>query len=146
MEDAANKPSTDSSSEDAAPNQSLAQMVYSENRRKAEESHAVLDRVSSKNDLPLYNQPSDTDLYSFNKKSYTVFKKKLVEYFKAAQAEREQKDRVETETKVNFKDQADIEEVEEEGYDNTHYTALSRATTAIVSTGCVIIIQWYKLS
>lgn len=32
LEDAANKPSTDSSSEESAPNQSLAQMVYSENR------------------------------------------------------------------------------------------------------------------
>ena len=47
----------------------------------------------------------------------------------------DQKDRVKGETKVNFKDQPDIEKVEEEGDDNTHYTALSRATTAIVSTG-----------
>ena len=87
MEDAANKPSTDSSSDDAVPNQSLAQMVrlmvscsprpvltvlvfqvYSENRRKAEESHAALDKFSAKNELPLYNQPSDTDLYTYNKK------------------------------------------------------------------------------
>ena len=88
MEDAANKPSTDSSSDDAVPNQSLAQMVrwlvflhspvcltdslvlqvYSENRRKAEESHAALDKFSAKNELPLYNQPSDTEMYSYNKK------------------------------------------------------------------------------
>ena len=93
LEDAANKPSTDSSSEESAPNQSLAQMVYSENRRKAEESHATLDKLSAKNDLPLYNQPSDTDMYSYNKKSYTVFKKKLVEYFKKRSEEREQRDR-----------------------------------------------------
>ena len=32
LEDAANKPSTDSSSEENTPNQSLAQMVYSDNR------------------------------------------------------------------------------------------------------------------
>ena len=86
LEDAANKPSTDSSSDDAVPNQSLAQMVrltvsfprlcltvmvfqvYSENRRKAEESHAALDKLSAKNELPLYNQPSDTDMYTYNKK------------------------------------------------------------------------------
>ena len=32
LEDAANKPSTDSGSEENTPNQSLAQMVYSDNR------------------------------------------------------------------------------------------------------------------
>ncbi len=32
LEDAANKPSTDSASEDEKPNQSIAQNVYSENR------------------------------------------------------------------------------------------------------------------
>ena len=32
-------------------------------------------------------------MYTYNKKSYTVFKKKLVEYFKKTQAEREQKDK-----------------------------------------------------
>ena len=68
LEDAANKPSTDSSSEENAPPQSLAQMVYSENRRKAEQSHASLNKLSSKNVLPLYNQPSDTEQYSNNKK------------------------------------------------------------------------------
>lgn len=89
LEDAANKPSTDSSSEENTPNQSLAQMVYSDNRRKAEESHAALNKLSARNELPLYNQPSDTEQYINNKKNYTVFKKKLVEYFKKAQAERE---------------------------------------------------------
>ena len=42
--------------------------MYSENRRKAEESHAALDKLSAKNELPLYNQPSDTDMYTYNKK------------------------------------------------------------------------------
>merc|ERR1711892_524999 len=42
---------------------------------------------------PLYNQPSDTEVYSTNKKNYTVFKKKLVEYFKKSQSEREARDR-----------------------------------------------------
>jgi len=93
LEDAANKPSTDCNNEETQPNQSLAQMVYSDNRRKAELSHAALDKLSSKNALPLYNQPSDTEQYVNNKKNYTVFKKKLVEYFKKAQAEREQSDR-----------------------------------------------------
>ena len=94
LEDAANKPGTDSvSEENTGLVQSLAQMVYSENRRKAEESHAALDKFSAKNALPLYNQPSDTEVYSTNKKNYTVFKKKLVEYFKKRSEEREQRDR-----------------------------------------------------
>ena len=36
-------------------------------RRKAEESHAALDKFSAKNALPLYNQPSDTEQYINNK-------------------------------------------------------------------------------
>jgi len=93
LEDAANRPTSDSASEEAAVNQSIAQNVYSENRRKAGQSHASLEKFSAKNDLPLYNQPSDTEVYSTNKKNYTVFKKKLVEYFKKSQSEREARDR-----------------------------------------------------
>ena len=73
MEDAANKPSTDCNNEETQPNQSLAQMVYSDNRRKAELSHAALDKLSSKNALPLYNQPSDTEQYVNNKKKYVIY-------------------------------------------------------------------------
>ena len=68
LEDAANRPTSDSASEEAAVNQSIAQNVYSENRRKAGQSHASLQKFSAKNDLPLYNQPSDTEVYSTNKK------------------------------------------------------------------------------
>lgn len=93
LEDAANRPTSDSASEEACVNQSIAQNVYSENRRKAGQSHASLQKFSAKNDLPLYNQPSDTEVYSTNKKNYTVFKKKLVEYFKKSQSEREARDR-----------------------------------------------------
>jgi len=98
LEDAANRPTSDSASEEAAVNQSIAQNVYSENRRKAGQSHASLHKFSAKNDLPLYNQPSDTEVYSTNKKNYTVFKKKLVEYFKKSQSEREARDRYMTVT------------------------------------------------
>ena len=58
-----------------------------------QQSHASLEKFTAKNDLPLYNQPSDTEVYSTNKKNYTVFKKKLVEYFKKRSEEREQRDR-----------------------------------------------------
>lgn len=98
LEDAANRPTSDSATEEEKPGQSIAQSVYSENRRKAGQSHASLEKFSGKNDLPLYNQPSDTEVYSTNKKNYTQFKKKLVEYFKKRSDEREQRDRYMTVT------------------------------------------------
>jgi hypothetical protein len=42
--------------------------VYSENRLKAMQSHAALEKFSAGNELPLYNQPSDTEVYNINKK------------------------------------------------------------------------------
>ena len=51
---------------------SLILQVYSDNRRKAEASHASLDKLSAKNELPLYNQPSDTEMYTYNKKRYKL--------------------------------------------------------------------------
>jgi hypothetical protein len=44
------------------------QNVYSENRVKATQSHAALEKFSAGNELPLYNQPSDTEVYNINKK------------------------------------------------------------------------------
>lgn len=98
LEDAAKKPSTDSGNDEEKPNQSIAQNVYSENRRKASQSHANLNQFSPGNLLPLYNQPSDTEVYNNNKKEYTVFKKKLVEYFKKKNEENETRDRYMTVT------------------------------------------------
>ena len=37
-------------------------------QKKAKSSHQSLAKCSSLNDLPLYNQPSDTDLYYDNKR------------------------------------------------------------------------------
>ena len=53
LEDAANRPTSDSANEEEKPGQSIAQSVYSENRRKAGQSHASLEKFTSKNDLPL---------------------------------------------------------------------------------------------
>ena len=43
-------------------------LIFFVSRRKAEESHAALNKLSAKNELPLYNQPSDTEQYINNKK------------------------------------------------------------------------------
>jgi len=99
LEDAANRPTSDSATEDEKPaNQSIAQVVYSENRRKADKSHATLEKLAGNNDLPLYNQPSDTAVYNQNKRNYTAFKKKLVEYFKKKNDDKEARDRYFTHT------------------------------------------------
>ena len=69
-----------------ARNRQVLEEVYSENRCKASQSHASLYQFSSCNRLPLYNQPSETEVYNNNKKEYTVFKKKLVEYLRKKNA------------------------------------------------------------
>lgn len=61
------------SEEDEKPkNQSIAQIIYAQNRRKAKASHEMLDKYAV-NELPplfpMYNQPSDTDLYHENKRT-----------------------------------------------------------------------------
>ncbi|CAB4057904.1 Nuclear receptor corepressor 2,Nuclear receptor corepressor 1 [Lepeophtheirus salmonis] len=99
LEDAANRPSTDAVEEDEKPkNQSIAQIIYAENRKKARDAHAMLDKLAPHNELPLYNQPSDTVSYHENKRNHAHFKKQLVEYFKKRNEERESRERHMTET------------------------------------------------
>ena len=94
QEEHANKPMSDSNEEveEKPKNQSIAQIIYNENRvslfsrktktsshrswkihkcvtfhlsffqQKAKSSHSMLDKYAV-NELPLYNQPSDTDVY-----------------------------------------------------------------------------------
>ena len=69
MEDAANKPLSDTNDEEEKPkNQSIAQIIYAENRKKAKLSHSMLEKYAPIGELPLYNQPSDTTLYHENKR------------------------------------------------------------------------------
>lgn len=68
---------------------SVAQVVYSENRKKAQLAHAALDNLGPKVDLPMYNQPSDTAIYHENKKKFQEFRKSLMIYFKRRAQERE---------------------------------------------------------
>lgn len=75
---------------------SIAQIIYAENRKKAEESHNVLDKLMPPTDvpsvLPLYHQPTDTEVYMANKRQYAGFKRRLMEYFKKRHASKNERE------------------------------------------------------
>ncbi|XP_026106456.1 nuclear receptor corepressor 1 isoform X3 [Carassius auratus] len=73
---------------------SIVQIIYDENRKKAEEAHKILEGLGPKVELPLYNQPSDTKIYHDNIKTNQMMRKKLILFFKRrnhARKQREQK-------------------------------------------------------
>nr|XP_055055975.1 nuclear receptor corepressor 1 isoform X2 [Misgurnus anguillicaudatus] len=73
---------------------SIVQIIYDENRKKAEEAHKILEGLGPKVELPLYNQPSDTKVYHDNIKTNQTMRKKLILFFKRrnhARKQREQK-------------------------------------------------------
>jgi hypothetical protein len=97
QEEHANKPLSDSHDEDSVveekpKNQSIAQVIYAENRKKAKLSHEMLDKYAV-NELPLYNQPSDTSLYHENKRNHYIFKKTLVDHFRRKTDDKEARER-----------------------------------------------------
>ena len=55
-------------------NQSVAQLIYADNRRKAAEAHQTLTALGPVIDLPLYHQPSDTPVYLRNRNQYLAFR------------------------------------------------------------------------
>ncbi|XP_046570749.1 LOW QUALITY PROTEIN: uncharacterized protein LOC124278997 [Haliotis rubra] len=77
--------------------QSIAQIIYAENRKKAEEAHKTLDKLGPKVELPLYHQPSDTAIYHENKKKFQVFKKRLILHLKKRNQARKIRERYLTE-------------------------------------------------
>ena len=62
--------------------QSLAQMIYAENRERARISHEFMENLGGKSTLPLYNQPSDTKAYHENKQKFELIRNKLLVYFR----------------------------------------------------------------
>ncbi|KAL3856873.1 hypothetical protein ACJMK2_011584, partial [Sinanodonta woodiana] len=77
--------------------QSIAQIIYAENRKKAEEAHSIFAKLGPKIELPLYNQPSDTPIYHENKRKFQTFKKSLILFFKRRHQARKIRERYLTE-------------------------------------------------
>ncbi|XP_053562089.1 nuclear receptor corepressor 1 isoform X2 [Bombina bombina] len=71
---------------------SIVQIIYDENRKKAEEAHKILDILGPRVELPLYNQPSDTKVYHENIKTNQVMRKKLILFFKRRNHARKQRE------------------------------------------------------
>ncbi|KAG7197973.1 hypothetical protein KM043_016205 [Ampulex compressa] len=96
LEEAANKPLEASGlkrqveeQSQQPKHQSLAQKIYAENRRKAEEAHRLLERLGPKVELPLYNQPSDTSVYQENRTRHqTCMRARLISRLRREHAER----------------------------------------------------------
>ncbi|XP_048583082.1 uncharacterized protein LOC116603357 isoform X3 [Nematostella vectensis] len=74
---------------------SLVQVVYEENRKKAQAAHAQLAKFGYPlpDGKPLYNQPSDLPIYHENLRRAPAVKAKLVKYFQLRKQAREIKNR-----------------------------------------------------
>lgn len=97
--------SSDVSASDNNQRQQLtvAQLVYSDNRKKAHKAHSMMDQLMPASlrasiGLPQYNQPSDTLIYHENQAKFKTFKTKLVEIFKKRSEEKRARESYLTET------------------------------------------------
>ncbi|BFZ19004.1 hypothetical protein BsWGS_22044 [Bradybaena similaris] len=77
--------------------QSIAQIIYAENRKKAEAAHKVFEKLGPKIELPLYHQPSDTPVYHENIKKHKEFRARLIVHLKRRNQARRIRERYLTE-------------------------------------------------
>lgn len=87
-EASAKPPAAEEAAEIPAKNRSLAQIIYADNRRKASLAHGVLLPLGPPIELPLYNQPSDTDACRGIIERHEKFKQRLVRHFQYLKASR----------------------------------------------------------
>uniref|UniRef100_T1JIR2 SANT domain-containing protein n=1 Tax=Strigamia maritima TaxID=126957 RepID=T1JIR2_STRMM len=92
---AANPETKDKNSEKSVSepkHQSIAQVIYADNRKKVQEDRENLAKLGPKVELPLYNQPSDMAIYHENRRKFMAFKKNLIQLFKRRHRERQKHD------------------------------------------------------
>ncbi|XP_055862801.1 serine/arginine repetitive matrix protein 2-like isoform X3 [Biomphalaria glabrata] len=77
--------------------QSIAQIIYAENRKKAEAAHKIFEHLGPKIELPLYHQPSDTPVYHENIKNHKKFRARLILHLKRRHQARRIRERYLTE-------------------------------------------------
>lgn len=69
----------------------MAQKIYAENRKKATDSHATFCALNLKGpagELPLYNQPSDSDVCRKIQEQYALFRPNLLLHLRKIKSER----------------------------------------------------------
>lgn len=95
----------------------LAQQIYSENKKKATENHAILNALNFKGqttELPLYNQPSDAEICRKVHEQYLTFRSGLLLHLRKIKSERAQRsqDLADKYAKISIDWQKRVEKVE----------------------------------
>lgn len=120
-------------------NQSIAQVIYAENRRKAAEAHKTLSLLGPPVDLPLYHQPSDTVVFSANRAQFLAFRPRLLKFLRRRQKEKEARHRYLTDTYNKYMNEwiKRINEVEKanSAQANASGPAVSSASTVPANAG-----------
>lgn len=98
--------------------QTLAQQIYSENKRKALESHMKLTALNYRGveyDLPLYNQPSDSEVCKKIHENYLTFRSSLVLHLRKVKSERAKRNQelADNYAKLSLEWQKSVEKVEQ---------------------------------
>lgn len=89
LEETTAKPAQAEENQEVQPkHRSLAQKIYAENRKKANNAHATLLMAGPTIELPLYNQPSDVDICKEIIHRHQSFKSRLLLHLKKHKSER----------------------------------------------------------
>jgi len=118
-------------------NQSVAQLIYAENRRKAAEAHRTLAPLGPVVDLPLYHQPSDTVVYLRNRTQFLAFRPRLLKFLRRRQNEKEARNRYLTVTYNKWMNEWAKKVTDLEKISNSNNNAASATAPTEVKSGAV---------
>lgn len=120
-------------------NQSVAQLIYAENRRKAAEAHKTLAPLGPPVDLPLYHQPSDTAVYLRNRTQFLAFRPRLLKFLRRRQKEKEARHRYLTVTYNKWMNEwvKKVSDMEKASNNNNNAAASTASTAGAASTAAI---------